>query len=340
MLSDGSNTFSWNARNQVATLNSVSLQYDGFGRRTKNLRNTSFLFDGANSVQELSGSTITANLLDGGVDEIFTRADSSGSFTQLKDALGSTIAFVDANGNLVTQYAYDAFGNTILSGAASGNPSQYTGRENEGNGLYFYRARYYSPLLGRFINEDPLGFAGSGPNFYAYVFNSPTNLVDPLGLAAPALVPAVFGGLTLIQGGGGAAAISGTVVETGSVGGPVGVGIAATGAIVYFGGSASNAELNANAAYDEEMQSVIAYNNAILAHPRPSPASLAGRYTGKKRRKWNDDDCETMFASDTQSCNSLPEPSDRAACHAQASERYANCLAGRPIPPLPWRLPN
>jgi len=341
MLSDGSNVFTLNARNQVATLNSVSLQYDAAGRRIQNAAGKSFLYDGANTSQELSGATVTASLLTGGIDEIFTRADSAGSFSLLQDALGSTVALMDANGGLTTQYSYDPFGNTTSAGGASSNPLQFTGRENEGNGLYFYRARYYSPVLGRFINEDPLGFAGSGPNFYAYSFNSPINLIDPLGLAAPALVPAVVGGgLTLIQGGGGTAAISGTVVETGSVGGPLGVGIAATGAIVYFGASASNAELNASAAYDEEMQSVVAYNNAILAHPRPIPASLAGRYTGKKRRKWNDDDCETMFASDTQSCNSLQEPADRAACHAQAAERYANCLAGRPIPPLPWRLPN
>jgi RHS repeat-associated protein len=182
MLSDGANAFSWNARNQVATLNSVSLQYDGFGRRTKNLQNTSFLFDGANAVQELSGSTATANLISGGIDEIFTRADSSGAYTPLKDALGSTIALVDASGNLATQYSYDPFGNTTFSGATNTNGFQYTGRENEGNGLYFYRNRYYSPVLGRFVNEDPLGFAGSGPNFYAYVFDSPTNLVDPFGL--------------------------------------------------------------------------------------------------------------------------------------------------------------
>ena len=89
MLSDGSNAFSWNARNQVATLNSVSLQYDGFGRRAKNLQNTSFLFDGANAVQELSGSTPTANLISGGIDEIFARADASGAYTPLTDALGS-----------------------------------------------------------------------------------------------------------------------------------------------------------------------------------------------------------------------------------------------------------
>lgn len=182
MLSDGTNAFAWNARNQVATLNSVSLQYDGFGRRTKNLQNTSFLFDGANVAQELSGSTPTANLLSGGIDEIFSRADSTGAFTPLKDGLDSVIGLVDANGNILTSYTYDPFGNTTVAGAASANPSQYTGRENEGNGLYFYRARYYSPLLGRFISEDPLGVGGGDLNLYSYVFNSPTNLVDPSGL--------------------------------------------------------------------------------------------------------------------------------------------------------------
>ncbi|MGH9675778.1 MAG: hypothetical protein ACRD36_01640 [Candidatus Acidiferrum sp.] len=71
MLSDSVNTFTWNARNQVATLNSVSPQYDGYGRRTKNLAGTSFVYDGANDIQELSGSTVTANNITGGVDEFF-----------------------------------------------------------------------------------------------------------------------------------------------------------------------------------------------------------------------------------------------------------------------------
>jgi RHS repeat-associated protein len=182
MLSDGTNSFSWNARNQVATLNSVSLQYDAAGRRMKNLQGTSFLFGGANAVQELSGSTPIANLINGGIDEIFARADSTGAYTPLKDALGSTIALVDSSGNLTTLYAYDPFGNTTVLGTANANEFQYTGRENEGNGLYFYRARYYSPMLGRFINEDPLGFAGGGPNVYAYVGDAPINFKDPSGL--------------------------------------------------------------------------------------------------------------------------------------------------------------
>lgn len=183
MLSDGSNVFTWNARNQVAALNGVSLQYDGFGRRTKNLQNTSFLFDGANAVQELSGSTPAANLINGGIDEIFTRSDSAGAYTPLKDALGSTVALVDGSGNLVTQYSYDPFGNTTLSGAANANPSQYAGRENEGNGLYYMRARYYSTVLGRFINEDPLGFAGGDVNPHAYTGNNPVNFTDRRGLS-------------------------------------------------------------------------------------------------------------------------------------------------------------
>jgi uncharacterized protein RhaS with RHS repeats len=51
-----------------------------------------------------------------------------------------------------------------------------------GTGLYYYRARYYSPAIGRFISEDPLQFDSDGANFYAYAFNNPTNLIDPSGL--------------------------------------------------------------------------------------------------------------------------------------------------------------
>ncbi|MCA9421817.1 MAG: RHS repeat-associated core domain-containing protein, partial [Nitrospira sp.] len=58
---------------------------------------------------------------------------------------------------------------------------QFTGRENDGTGLFYYRARYYSPVIQRFISEDPIGFAGGDPNLYAYVFNNPVNLTDPEG---------------------------------------------------------------------------------------------------------------------------------------------------------------
>jgi RHS repeat-associated protein len=181
MLNDGSH-FTWNARDEVATLNGVSLQYDAFERRIKNLAGMAFVYDGANAAQELSGSTVIASLLSGGVDEIFTRTDSSGTFMPLTDALGSTIALVDSSGNVQISYSYDPFGGTSVSGQGSSNMFQYTGRENDGNGLYYYRARYYSAPLGRFISEDPLGFDGDDVNFYAYDGNDPIDFVDPFGL--------------------------------------------------------------------------------------------------------------------------------------------------------------
>ena len=52
----------------------------------------------------------------------------------------------------------------------------------EPNGLYYMRARYYDPQVGRFISEDPLGFDGGDLNLYAYVGNSPVMGVDPSGL--------------------------------------------------------------------------------------------------------------------------------------------------------------
>jgi RHS repeat-associated protein len=167
----------------------ASFVYDAIGRRIRRIVNgttTEFLYDGINPVQELSGGSVTANLLTGfGMDERFTRTDSSGTRNFLTDALGSAIALADSAGTIQTEYTYDAFGKTSFTGSSNSNPYQYTGRENDGMGLYYYRARYYHPELQRFISEDPIGFRGSGINFYPYVANNPTNFADPSGLFGP-----------------------------------------------------------------------------------------------------------------------------------------------------------
>jgi RHS repeat-associated protein len=130
-----------------------------------------------------SPPNITANLLTGlGIDEYFSRNDSSGSMSFLRDALGSTMALTDNSGALDTQYAYEPFGTTSSSGPANANPYQFTGRENDGTGLYSYRARYYSPALHRFIGQDPIEFRGGELNGYTYAANNPADLIDPLGL--------------------------------------------------------------------------------------------------------------------------------------------------------------
>src|SRR5216683_5773746 len=186
LTSDGTNTYTWNARNQLVTISggaSASFQYDPFGRRVSKTIGgmTQYLYDGANPVQELSGTTASANLLTGGLDEYFQRTDLAGARSFLTDALGSTLALADSSGNLQTQYTFEPFGNTSTTGAATTNSFAYTGRELDATGLYFYRARYYNPALQRSISEDPLGFRGGDANLYGYVWNSPLNFIDPLG---------------------------------------------------------------------------------------------------------------------------------------------------------------
>lgn len=186
----GTATYSWNARNQLAGISATgfaaSFSYDSFGRRTgKTIQGTTtnFVYDGLNPVQEKAGATVTANLLTGlGIDEFLTRTDGAGTRGLLTDALGSTVALGDGTGTIQTQYTYEPFGYASQTGSANTNSYKYTAREDDGSGLYYYRARYYHPRLQRFIAEDPIGFRG-GINFYAYPSNDPINLTDPHGLA-------------------------------------------------------------------------------------------------------------------------------------------------------------
>jgi len=89
----------------------------------------------------------------------------------------------DIDGNVVTQYNYSPFGQTEVIGTDIPQPFRFTGREYDPEtDLYFYRARYYSPDMRRFISEDPIRFAAGDVNFYAYVGSNPVNFIDPLGL--------------------------------------------------------------------------------------------------------------------------------------------------------------
>jgi RHS repeat-associated protein len=90
----------------------------------------------------------------------------------------------------VESYSYDVYGQVViadsdgnpLASSSVGNRFLYTGRELDSEtGLYYYRARYYSPSLGRFLQRDPVGYL-IGSNLYTYTYNSPVNLTDPLGL--------------------------------------------------------------------------------------------------------------------------------------------------------------
>lgn len=166
LTGDGTNTYTWDARGQLTGIGggtTASFAYDATGRRvgrTVGGTATALLNAGDTVVQEQRNGAPVAHRIPGaGIDQFASRTDAGGARTPLTDALGSVLALVDDAGVVQTEYTYGPFGATTASGQASENASQFTGRDNDGTGLYYYRARYYSPTLQRFILEDPLGFA-------------------------------------------------------------------------------------------------------------------------------------------------------------------------------------
>jgi RHS repeat-associated protein len=183
MVSDGVSTYSWNARGQLVSIAGpvpASFSYDALGRRTQKIIAgvaTDFIYDGDNVIREI-GTNSSVDLLTGmTADERFTRTDITGTQVYIVDGIQSTIALVDDAGTTPTEYTYEPFG---VDNAPSGTTNAYTfsGREHDGTGLNYHRARYYAPAIGRFISEDPLG----GVNHFAYVGNNPLSYADPLGL--------------------------------------------------------------------------------------------------------------------------------------------------------------
>ncbi|KPA13256.1 RHS repeat-associated core domain protein [Candidatus Magnetomorum sp. HK-1] len=100
------------------------------------------------------------------------------------DGIGNTVAITDQDEEIVNLYAYSPYGEVLYSIETVPNSFKYVGKEgvmDDGNGLYYMRARYYDPMLGRFISRDPIGHEG-GLNLYAYAGNNPVMFVDPSGL--------------------------------------------------------------------------------------------------------------------------------------------------------------
>ena len=176
LLSDGTNSYTWDARNDLASLAGpvpAGFTYDSFGRRvslTVNGGTTQYLYEnGGTLAQEMSPAGV--HLLSGlGV----SRADLGGATTFVTDD-DSTIALADNTGAIQTQYSYGPLGNVSITGTASTNPYQFRDMQNDGTGLYFGSAGYYNAAFGLNLGLGTVSAAAAGGNGFAN-FSAPSSV--------------------------------------------------------------------------------------------------------------------------------------------------------------------
>ena len=201
---DASNRLSQIAQTGAAAANALnaSFTYDAFGRRIQSsiaqggnpAQTVQYLYEGQQALGEIRNGQLSHRRLTGlSLDETIARIaitnsgqkDAANSRIFMTDALNSVIAQLsDDNataGSIQNSYGYSPYGEAVTVGPdATANPIQYTSRENDQTGLMFYRARYYDPVLKRFMSSDPIGLAG-GLNTYSYVEGNPISYIDPKG---------------------------------------------------------------------------------------------------------------------------------------------------------------
>ncbi len=165
--------------------------YDASGRRIEKKYDyetvTKYVYDGDQCIAEYNAyNQLKRKYIYGpGVDQPICLIDSMTSPAVTAyyhfDALGSVVTLTNSSGNTVEVYEYDVYGRVGATDANHPNRILFTGREyDKETGLYYYRARYYNPQIGRFLQTDPLGY-GPGMNLYRYCSNNPMLLLDPLG---------------------------------------------------------------------------------------------------------------------------------------------------------------
>ena len=161
----------------------VFYTYDYLGRLVKrsvvSSTTSKYVYDGDQIIAEYDGSNnlVRKFIYGANIDEPVCMIVGSSTYYYHYDGLGSVIALSNSSKQIVEQYSYDVFG-TPNTTSSVGNPYMFTGRQYDAqSSLYYYRARFYSPVLGRFLQPDPIGYV-DGLNLYTYVGNNPLDWSD------------------------------------------------------------------------------------------------------------------------------------------------------------------
>jgi len=203
---DKSGLLTWDYENRLIRIEkskgntekrTTTFKYDPLGRRIEKQHvtiidgitkttTTSYIYDNDNIILEIvnDGATTTSTFYTHGqgIDEPLAMERNGNYYYYHADGLGSITAITDASRNIVQSYSYDSFG-MVKPSTNFRNSYTYTGREwDRETGLYYYRARYYDPMEGRFVSRDPISFSGGDVNLYGYTGNNPINRTDPDGL--------------------------------------------------------------------------------------------------------------------------------------------------------------
>lgn len=189
LTGDGTKTYEWDAENRLTAVKQgsttlASFAYDGNGRRSSKTAGgvtTSYVHDGLQFLEERPSAGSTRRYVYGpGIDQALAQVIAGVTTYNVADHLGSIVRTTDSLGSPTFTREYDPWGNPIQGSSTSG--FAYTGREWDAEtSLYYYRARYYAPSVGRFVSRDPIGLLG-GLNEYVYSENAAINRTDPLGL--------------------------------------------------------------------------------------------------------------------------------------------------------------